>query len=779
MLRKEKSLSIRSENKRRYSKNRYSFSAIPKKRLLTIKVNSIHNNPFNRNPPPVLLTMPNNKKLTSGMGNNIEREQLYENNMQLRESLNRLRRELYESKNSVAKKDLELREKEKIIRNCIKEKDSESIHESTIKKAKESALLTMCKNKYNILKNSFEKEIEENKILKANIKITKIKEIQIENDILIKELIKIRAMYLNCKKNLKKYKNMAKDLENFKIKFLEQHSIISSYIQKCDIQNQEIINLKEEKDELLRELELNIKKQEKLKQSNDKLRIKNMKYMNQKKLRESLELLGSDKNGLLKYKKDAFEFKRAFNQKIAEYENLKQSYELNKKRINNYDSFSLKPFQYKNMKNIEQENNYKNIDKIELYKSLYNESEMKNKLYEKYLKGNNINPKDIIKQLGSGELNTGNKLLNNNLFEKKTIENSKINNENRNINKSDIKSEDISSKNTVMYTINNKKSDNNDEEEIIEKKLGNLEDTFYLFLKNFEANHITYKILEDKINLILDSFRGKEEITKENFISPFYNLFIESIKATHEKDKKAIKKFLNDYIDAFKGDRNKFFNQLNNIFQNLNDYSSLSNKEEEQLLKDLSSNLQRYKNDLENRLKQYNKNNSYIIHYDEFKSVINDLNISLNDNLMEFLLYKMKSAVPENYSIFYFSCEIIFELLNMEIVENSRNKDISKILSRDFEKLKKINLDVAFKNEVKFFHNEKDSFEVIEKDKFFEVLKINGIEFDKGNKEEIYKLFKNEEPICTNQGKIMMIDFKRLKDLVQRGIYSSRYSEEE
>ena len=116
MLRKEKSLSIRSENKRRYSKNRYSFSAIPKKRLLTIKVNSIHNNPFNRNPPPVLLTMPNNKKLTSGMGNNIEREQLYENNMQLRESLNRLRRELYESKNSVAKKDLELREKEKIIR---------------------------------------------------------------------------------------------------------------------------------------------------------------------------------------------------------------------------------------------------------------------------------------------------------------------------------------------------------------------------------------------------------------------------------------------------------------------------------------------------------------------------------------------------------------------------------------------------------------------------------------------------------------------------------------
>ena len=59
-------------------------------------------------------------------------------------------------------------------------------------------------------------------------------------------------MYGNCKKNLKKYKGIIKDLNNFKEKFLEQHSIISSYAQKCDVLTAELRNLKEETDNLLK-----------------------------------------------------------------------------------------------------------------------------------------------------------------------------------------------------------------------------------------------------------------------------------------------------------------------------------------------------------------------------------------------------------------------------------------------------------------------------------------------------------------------------------------------
>jgi len=260
MIRREKSLSIRGlSGKKRSSKFIRPNSAVANKKFQTIKIN---NGPYNQTPPPIIFTMPNNKKMTSGMGNNIEREQLYENNMQLKESLNKLKRELAETKYYVVKKDIELRTKEKIIRDCIKENDIESNHEGKIEKAKESALLTLFKEKYDSLKNSYQKEIQENKILKANIKITKIKEFQIENDILHRELLKIKSLYGNSKKNLKKCRGIINDLNHFKAKFMQQHSIISSYIQKCELLNAEIRNLKEERDNLIRDLEINIKKQD-------------------------------------------------------------------------------------------------------------------------------------------------------------------------------------------------------------------------------------------------------------------------------------------------------------------------------------------------------------------------------------------------------------------------------------------------------------------------------------------------------------------------------------
>ena len=329
MLRKEKSLSIRGlSGKKSLNRRMRPNSAIGNKKYSTlkVKVNTNLSNQYNQVPPPIIFTMPNNKKMTSGMGNNIEREQLYENNMQLKESLNKLKRELAETKYNVVKKDIELREKEKIIRECIKENDLETTHENKIEKAKESALLTLCKEKYNILKNSYQKEIQENKILRANIKITKIKEFQIENDILNKELIKIKSLYGNCKKNLKKYKGIMNDLNNFKQKFVEQHAIISSYEQKCNLLNAEIRNLKEERDNLINELELNIKKQEILKQSNDKLKIKNIKFLNQKKIKEEYDLRSTDnEKNLMKFKKDAFEFRKAFLQKTADYDLLKKN----------------------------------------------------------------------------------------------------------------------------------------------------------------------------------------------------------------------------------------------------------------------------------------------------------------------------------------------------------------------------------------------------------------------------------------------------------------------
>ena len=923
MIRKEKSTSIRVfSGKKNVSKILRPNSAVSHKKYSSIKDKMSH---YNQAPPPIIFTMPNNKKMTSGMGNNIEREQLYENNMQLKESLNKLKRELAETKYYVVKKDIDLREKEKIIRDFLKENDLESTYESKINKAKESALLTLCKEKYNNLKNKYQKEIQENKILKANIKITKIKEYQIENDILQKELLKIKSLYGNCKKNLKKYKGIIKDLNNFKEKFLEQHSIISSYAQKCDLLNAEIRNLKEERDNLLKQLELNMKKQEVLKLSNDKLKTKNIKFLNQKKIKEEMDFKISDnEKNLIKYKKDAEEFKKAFLQKVADYDNLKKTCDSYEQKINNFNNNILKPFQYKTIKQVEQENNPKNIDKIVLYKSLYDESKMKNVIYEKYFKERNINPKDVIREYGyTGVINTDNRLLlikkgdkdqekekekdkdkdkdkdnskqSNEKEEKKekmdnkdnikkenneniisdninNLENKKndsVNNNNNNIiieeekedEKQEIKesekkenqneivnanddvktkiSEDnFSNTNTNTYTkantnnINNINYNNNN---IEGQKIDEVEENeneflmiVHLFLKNFEANHITPDIIDKKMQEIFKSFEGKTESTKEDFLLPFYNLFIDSMKVTQEKDKQIVKNFLDSYLDYTNGNTNEFYNDLNEIFGNIVDYSSTENNKD--LLDVLALNLQKYKNDLEKKLKEEDKDNTNIITFDSFRKIVNDLNLPLDDDLMEFLIYKMKSSVPENHSISDLNYKIILDLLNRktdqnieiqenheirEKHENRENPENQENYSENFENPENLEEDEKnkdeeedekdndkddiskkisdklsdFKNNMikkdtdlekvcmdkvqKFNDNEKnDDFEVIEKDDFFEIMENYGVTVNEEIKETIYTLFINENPICTNNGAKMMMDFKKLKNLFLNDYYS-------
>ena len=69
--------------------------------------------------PPIQFTMPRTRKASSHMGNLITKEELYEENMQLKSSLKRLKKELEESKKNLFKKGLELEKKEIFINNFV------------------------------------------------------------------------------------------------------------------------------------------------------------------------------------------------------------------------------------------------------------------------------------------------------------------------------------------------------------------------------------------------------------------------------------------------------------------------------------------------------------------------------------------------------------------------------------------------------------------------------------------------------------------------------------
>ena len=180
----------------------------------------------------VKYSMTNNPKISKGMGNLIEREELYENTVKLKILVNKLNKELDQSKSKIIQQDLELKKKDKLIEDCINDNVTELSHKENLEKGKESHIISLIKEKYNEMKNNYKKKCEENEILKANIKITKIKEIQIETQVLQNELEKMKMLYLNSQNLIQNSIFENDNLKEFKIKFGEQHIIINSIKKK-------------------------------------------------------------------------------------------------------------------------------------------------------------------------------------------------------------------------------------------------------------------------------------------------------------------------------------------------------------------------------------------------------------------------------------------------------------------------------------------------------------------------------------------------------------------
>ena len=781
--------------------------------------NAIKINTSTEMPPPIIFTMPNNPKKLSGMGNKIEREQLYENNMQLKDIINKLKKELAETKNQVVKKDIEIRKKERIIKECSKENDIEAVHELNLEKARESTLVSLCRDKYNELKKVYMKKCEENNILKANIKITKLKEYQIQVDVLKKEMEKIRALYLNTLEENNKLTMEIQEFQKLRNKYLEQHNIINGFMKKCNQYNNEINNLKEQNYALQLKLDQNMRQQKELKSANFKLRITNEKFLTQKKVKENYALSIDDNKKLISnLKKDLNEYKRLYNlkniecNKLIEHKEKLENEELKKKN----EKQSLQPFDFNKIKVIENKKEDQNTNKLTLYKSLLDESRHKIEIYELYLKKMGIDRDRLIKAFGydgvmtsstkiskkdeinnneqNNNININNNLAsiesnntfnnanNNNLIT--TENNEEINNVNvdkeeinkEEINKEESNKEEINKEETIqnIRSINDKTDSNtnnlsntnantvNDDKRrlpsIEEEKQeeaqfsdeSQLLSLLHVFVKNLESQGITKEQINQKIEDICKLFENKEEATKEEFIEPFVKMFIETMKIKNEKDIEVINNFLNDFVDSLNGETEVFFNGLIEVFDNIKDYTGI-NKDYE-----LSFELNKYKDQLLDMLKKNDLNNNHLITFDIFRKIVQDLSIVLEDESMEYLIYKMKKSVPENNSIFD---------LNYEIIENLVQKnEIGEIMINIKNNLdnNKTNID----NECKEFLNTVEyqdlKFLIIKRDDFFSVLNKLRVSISDELKNSIYELYKVEIESDRNEPQYWM-EYDKIK----------------
>ena len=736
-------------------------------------------------PPPILFTLPNTQKKRGGMGNKIEREQLYEYNMQLKDIINTLKRELAEEKNKVVKRDIELRKKEKLIKECSKENDLESTRELNIEKARESTLISLYKKQYSELKDAFNKKVKENNDLNATYKITKLKEYAVQIDVLKKEMEKMKNLYTQTVENNNKLNKEIHNLKELKKYFLEQHGIIERLEKVIQENKIEIENLKRENEEYKNKLLLNLKKQKMLKNKNFKLKISNRKILDIKKNRENYALYIDDNKKTIEIlRKECDEYKRLYELTRKEYNKVQEQNEKREQTKTKNDANKLisNPYQAMGIIEVKQEN--QDTNKLSLYKSLIEEYKFKIDIYEVYLKRNGIDKDALIKAFGyDGVISASTKINtndietvsnNNNLASIETNPNNNINTENsEEINKDQsIKNlvqmgDNVSTNNTNANTNTNANKNtistsnnfNNDKLPSIEEEKqdeaqysdeNQLLSLLHVFVKNLEANGITKEQINHKIDEISKLFENRTEATKEEFIEPFIKMFIETMHITKKEDIEVVGGFLNDFVDSLNGEISIFFNGLIEVFDNINDYSGI-NKDCE-----LSFKLSKYKDELISSLKKSDINNTHLITFETFRKIVHDLNLLLDDESMEYLIYKMKKDVPENNSIFDLNYDFIETLL-----QKNEIKDALDLFKKNLEE-KKTNLDAECLELINTFEYQGKKFMIIKKEDFFNIVAKLEINFSQDIIDGIYECFKIE---IEGEGieKQDWIDYERLK----------------
>ena len=587
----------------------------------------------------------------------------------------------------------------------------------------------------------------------------------------------MKNLYLNSQEQIQSSNQKMNNLQMFKNKFFQQNLLINSLQKNCDELN---ISNKQLKQEILRvnnNLEKKEKEKRKLKIVNNKLKINNEKYLLEKKDRENILVQQKDNvQKIIELQKQIIEYKRLYEQKCKEIQQLNK-YQLNSQNLEKENLHVLKSMDYNLIKDIRPYEK-KEDNKILLLKNLLKDSQIKNKIYEDFLKENNCEINQILEEGGynNGVINNSSPNLIRSFSNPNTTNNNNINSIENNTNyysTNNINNQQTSNNNNIQNTnsdikyvdnlndiiqMKNTSENKENEEEELFKSLD------FIILKNLEANNVKKENLFEEVNQIYKTFeentKTDNEISRDDFIKPFAELIINNMKIKNNDDIIIIYNYLGKIIDGIEDDIDKFFEHLYIIFDNIIDYSQIN--ENEFLLK-IKSSLEKYP-ELIKELKEKDINNDNIISILNFKKITDKLGVELNDDLMEFLIYKMKSSVPENYSMLDLNYSIIETIINNDLSENN------EIIINLFKQLK-ISLneknqdlnDVIFDKIINVYSGNSE-IQGIKKNDFYEIFKDNGIGIGENEQNEIYDYFKLEKEINEDDD---LLNISRIKELYE------------
>ena len=582
----------------------------------------------------------------------------------------------------------EIKNKNKIIESLTQFDDNNNNNNLN------SKISNTIQNDFDTIEIKFKSKIEELENLKKNQKISKIKEIYLENKILYLKLNNLQNLYQKIFNQLNLYENSNNNLNNLKNKISKQDFIIINLKEKFNLLNKENFELKNENKKLLIQNN-NIKnsfndlktKFNNQKNFNEKLLFENENIKNNKKF---IEMKNNLLNKINLLKKDNNNYKESVDKKNLILKDYKEKLNF---KLNNNDYYGLKMMLFN-----EKEKN-KNLN-FQLKKFEY-----------KFTKNNYLNDEYLTKK----EINN---ILNNNNNNNKNEENNNENNKNYN----DLLNEE----NSDFFSNNN------------------LNEFLYILIKNFESKKIDLIYIETQIlkNSIFEQLNNEnnDENNENNFSSNYLNFilqissnFCENLNISNCFEQNNIITFVKTIFFNFYFEQNisvsKFKYKFLNLFSEIEIYT---NDKIDKLKKRLYKSLIYNKNNLLYYFKLYDFNKNGTINFLMLKKILEKLKIELKNDLLEFMIFYMKINNNKKLLLKMLNYENIIEILvtNYSIEDfNEIDDEIIEISEKDFEnKIKEIikkinkNLNLTSKNFDYFFKNLEYDNEKIDLNKFVDAL---------------------------------------------------------
>ena len=664
----------------------------------------------------------------------LEEEKLNQEKFQLNKLVRFLSKQLNKLKKENEKKDIMINNEEKELNDIIyknkltdEEKDLNSIilnyqninisdnEESEIYNNQSYSAYSLIQKIKNQIKNFNEQILQEDekiKIFKSSIIYTKLKEINMENDLIQIHMKKIESL-LNNSLNLKEANDKKlKEIPSFEYNINIQKELLEELAYKKELLDNEEKNLKNN----IKVIEANIDfmKKQVLKNTKelDTLRLKNKNLLKDKVINSKIIINNEEETNqtlkgfynakILKLKKDIHFYKtkdihdeeiktKLKEQRMRLIESIKQVKNINlptsmlSLKSNNLEGQPEKQTVEENKKEIIIEENELDEEKIEKLKKVYK----KERTYEKKLENKYREIQEKFRTIYNTYKEQNKNQESNNNLEENNIESTNANNNNINQNEVEFGID----KNNPFYTEEEK---NNPEIELKFNSSQYNQFTYILF-KNFESKGIVPDESYNKIINPFVEFANQKKLKTLKYPSPEFDLIIEeftkiileALNSDNKYNHTLTKIFLGALLINSGCDIQKMVEYFAILFSYTRDYKI----EEEKYLKKLKNLFTKEIKEINTAIKKYIEKTKNKENYENYfpliklKELIEENQINLKDKYVEFLFYYLKQFDDKNAKLDYLKYSKLNDLL--ELTEDSQDKN--KELSISEEEDKKLN----------------------------------------------------------------------------------------